>query len=362
MKNVLFCLDSFKGTLSTFDIISISKEVIDSKYKSYFNGVYLPIADGGEGSLDIILAILEGKTIYVDSIDAEYNAINVPYFISKDNDVYIEVAKIIGLPYLTNKIPSLERTTKGIGIVILDALRHNPRSINIFLGGSSTNEMGIGLLSYLGVDFNVKGELTAKNIKDVYSFNIEKLKEKIKGIKFNCYCDVTNPLTGINGASYIFGKQKGYNEKEIEFLDKSFIHFSSIIKKELGKDLTNIPSLGASGGLGGCFYSFFDASIKLGIDKILDLSDFDKYASKADLIITGEGSFDSQSLNGKAINGILKRVDKNKLVIICGKSKISDPLYRIYRTSDENMPFEYIKEHAKDLYRKTLIKVLDDFI
>lgn len=94
----------------------------------------------------------------------------------------------------------------------------------------------------------------------------------------------------------------------------------------------------------------------------MDLNDFDKYASKVDLIITGEGSFDSQSLNGKAINGISKRVDKNKLVIICGKSKISDPLYRIYRTSDENMPFEYIKEHAKDLYRKTLIKVLDDFI
>lgn len=94
----------------------------------------------------------------------------------------------------------------------------------------------------------------------------------------------------------------------------------------------------------------------------MDLNDFDKYASKADLIITGEGSFDSQSLNGKAINGISKRVDKNKLVIICGKSKISDPLYRIYGTSDENMPFEYIKEHAKELYRKALIKVLDDFI
>ena len=117
MKNVLFCLDSFKGTLSTFDIISISKQVIDSKYKSYFNGVYLPIADGGEGSLDIILAILEGKTIYVDSIDAEYNAINAPYFLSKDNDVYIEVAKIVGLPYLTNKIPSfVELPPKNIFI------------------------------------------------------------------------------------------------------------------------------------------------------------------------------------------------------------------------------------------------------
>lgn len=94
----------------------------------------------------------------------------------------------------------------------------------------------------------------------------------------------------------------------------------------------------------------------------MDLNDFDKYASKADLIITGEGSFDNQSLNGKAINGILKRVDKNKLAIICGKSKISDPLYRIYKTSDENLSFEYIKSHAKELYRKTLIKVLDDFI
>ncbi len=362
MKNVLFCLDSFKGTLSTFDIINISKEVIDNKYKSYFNGIYLPIADGGEDSLDIISTILEGKTIYVNSIDAEYNSINAPYFISKDNDIYIEVAKIIGLPYLTNKIPPIERTSKGIGIVILDALKHNPRSINIFLGGSSTNEMGIGLLSYLGVDFNIKGELTAKNIKDVYSFNIEKLKEKIKGIKFNCFCDVTNPLTGFNGASYIFGAQKGYNKEEIEFLDKSFIHFSSMIKKELGKDLTNIPSLGASGGLGGCFYSFFDAEVKLGIDKILDLNDFNKYASKADLIITGEGGFDSQSLNGKTINGILKRIDKNKLVIICGKSKISDPLYRIYKTSDEIKSIEYIKEHAKELYRNALIKVLDDFI
>lgn len=360
MKNVLVCSDSFKGTLTSLDIISIAKEVIENDFKDIYKGYYLPLADGGEGSLDVISSLTDGEMINIETIDAEGSSIKVPYFISKDNQAYIEIAKIVGLPNIKNKIPRLERTSKGIGIVIEDALKRKVSSINIFLGGSSINEMGVGLLQYLGVDFNIKEPLNAKSIKDIYSFDAVKLKEKIKGVQFNCFSDVTNPLLGINGATYTFGKQKGYSLEELDYLEKELTHAAKLIKEKTNIDISNIRGTGAAGGLGACFYYFFNAKINSGIEEILKLSNFESLAKKADLIITGEGCFDSQSRNGKAIDGILKHASKEKIAIICGISKLDDPSIKIYETSSKDMSFEYIKKNAKTLYKETLIKVLNE--
>lgn len=362
MRKLLVCSDSFKGTLSSLDIASISENVVNKNFKDKFILKTMLIADGGEGSLEAFEPYFNGEIISIKTVDAENQIITAPILINRNNkEAFFEVSSIVGLPLIKNIISPLKRTTKGIGIVIKELIQNGYNKITIALGGSSTSDLGIGMMQELGVDFGIKENLTLLNANKITKIDTSKAIFNNKNIKIICLSDVTNPLLGHNGANYVFAKQKGYSPLQIENNEKIFIHIASLIKRDLNKDLSATPKLGAAGGLSGAFYTFFNATIKSGIDELMKLSDFENECQKYDLIITGEGCFDNQSLNGKVVSGILKYVNKDKLIIICGKNQIDKNIgIKIYETSNPFMKYSYIKRNAKELYKNTLIKVLNE--
>ena len=360
MKRLLLASDSFKGTLSSSDIVEIAKDLIDKEFKDSWSLNYQYIADGGEGTIDAIKELLGGTIYDIKTVNSENETITSPLLLIDKNTALIEVAKIIGLPMIKNKIDPLKRTTKGIGILIKEAIKLNVKKIYIGLGGTSTNDLGIGMLQELGINFNLDEEIDMSNASNVKKINLDNFILKNKNIEFVCLTDVTNPLLGKNGATYVFGPQKGY-QNNLEYLENTATHLCKLFEETSKKDIKNVPGLGAAGGLAAAFYTFMDAKIISGINEILKISNFKKKALDADIVITGEGSFDSQSLNGKVLSGIINNVDKNKLIIICGRNKIENSNIPIYETSKSNQDFEYIKEHAKESYKDTLRKVLQEY-
>lgn len=362
MTNIILCSDSFKGTLSSNDIADIGKELVNNKYSEKIKLTTLLIADGGEGSLEAFSSILKGEMIFVDTIDAEFKNINVPYFFFENDKAIIEISKIIGLPMIKNTIKNTKRTTKGIGIVIQDAIKRGAKTIFICLGGTSTVDFGIGMLEELGLKIKDKNNLCAEDLILINDYDDQKLLENIKDITFIGLSDVTNPLIGENGAAYIFGPQKGYTKDELDSIEKGMINISNIIKRKKNIDLSTYQGSGAAGGIGAAICSILNGTLKSGIDTLLELTNFSEIVKNKDLVITGEGSFDSQSLKGKVISGILKFVDLDKLVIICGRSKISDSKIKIIETSNGITDMEYIKKNAKKMYKDALDKLLKELV
>ena len=362
MTNIILCSDSFKGTLSSNDIANIGKELINNKYSEKIKLTTLLIADGGEGSLEAFSSVLKGEKIFVDTIDAEYEAINVPYFFFDENKAIIEVSKIIGLPMIKNTIKNTKRTTKGIGIVIKHAIKKGAKTIYICLGGTSTVDFGIGMLEELGLKINHKNDLCAEDLITIDDYDDQELIKTIKNVNFIGLTDVNNPLVGKNGAAYIFGPQKGFKNDELDNIEKGMINIANIINRKKNIDLSTYKGSGAAGGIGGAICSVLNGTLKSGIDTLLELANFKELVKKNDIVITGEGSFDSQSLNGKVISGILKYVNEEKLVIICGRNKIKDSKIRIIETSNGIKDMEYIKLHAKTMYQEALDKFLQELI
>ncbi len=354
MKKVLIASDSFKGSLTSEEIVEIAKELVEEKYKDSISLDWQIIADGGEGTIKAISFLKEGKIINVKTIDAEGREIAAPLFLmDKDKSALIEASSIVGLPFIQNTIDPLKRTTKGIGIVIKQAMSLGAKRIYVGLGGTSTNDLGIGMLEELGVDFNLDEPVNMSNAMNVKDISLDNFINKYRDTEFICLSDVTNPLLGENGATYTFGPQKGYGN-DLPYLERCMEHLTSIFERKLSRDLRNIPSLGAAGGLGAAFYAFLNARIVSGIDEILSLSNFKERAKNADYVITGEGCFDAQSLNGKVFTGIFKNCDQNKMIVICGKTKIHNYSFPTYVTSRENESFEDIKLHAKEEYKEAL--------
>lgn len=360
MKRVLLASDSFKGTLSSTDIVNIAKDLIEKEFKDSWSLEYQYIADGGEGTIDAVKELLGGIIYEFKAFNSENIEITSPLLLIDKDTALIEVAKVVGLPMVKNIIDPLKRTTKGIGILIKEAIKLNVKKIYIGLGGTSTNDLGIGMLQELGINFNIDEEINMLNASKIKSLDSNDFILNNKNIEFICLTDVTNTLLGKNGATYVFGPQKGY-QNNLEYLEKTANHLCNLFEESTNKNIKNILGLGAAGGLAAAFYTFMNAKIVSGIEEILKLSNFKKKAMDADIIITGEGSFDSQSLNGKVFTGILNNVNKDKLVIICGKNQIQNLDIPIYTTSKSNDDFEYIKKYAKETYRETLRIVLQKY-
>lgn len=353
MKKVLIVSDSFKGTISSQEIIEISQNLVKEKYNDSISLDTQSVADGGEGTLKAISSLKEGRIVNIDTINAEGREITAPLFLMENgNEALFEVSSIVGLPLIRNTIDPLKRTTKGIGIMIKEAISLGVSKIYVGLGGSSTNDLGIGMLEELGVIFNIKN-VNMSNALEIRDISLNHFMSSYRNVEFVCLTDVTNPLLGKNGATYIFGPQKGY-ANNLDYLEECMEHLTALFENKLNISFRDLPSLGAAGGLAAAFYAFLNASILSGTEELLSLCDFKNRAKDADFIITGEGCFDSQSLNGKLISGIIKNCDLSKLIIICGKSKIHGTSFPIYETSKENESFEEIKLHAKDEYGDVL--------
>lgn len=334
MKKVVLIPDSFKGTLSSLQICNI----IEYKISEYFPDckvISIPVADGGEGSVDCFITALGGEKINVTVKNPYFEDMKSYYgIIDNGSTAIIEMAACAGLPLVENRKDPMNTTTYGVGQLILDAAKRGVKKIIVGLGGSCTNDGGCGAAAAIGINFfNENGDNfiptggTTNKIKCIDVSNKSKL---LKGIEIITMCDVDNPMYGPTGAAQIFGTQKGANSEEISFLDKGIKHLSEIIKKDLNQDLSEIPGTGAAGAMGAGMIAFFNSKLKMGIEVILDIVNFDSIISDADMIFTGEGKLDQQSLRGKVVIGVAKRAKKQNVPVIVITGGVDDDINKSY--------------------------------
>lgn len=322
MRKIVICPDSFKGTLSSIEIANTVAEAFMSVSDS-FKTECVAVADGGEGTVEALGA----EKIILDVTGPHFNKIHSFYGILKDTAV-IELAAAAGLP-MTEPLNPMVTTTYGAGELIKDALDKGIRKFIVALGGSSTNDCGCGIAAALGVKFyNCRGESfvpTGGTLIDVEKIDMSCLDERIGQSSFCSMCDITNPLCGEKGAAYVFGPQKGADENTVLLLDRGLRHLSDIIRRQMGIDISELCGAGAAGGCGGGLFAFLNSELKKGIDVLLDAADFDSLIRDADLVITGEGKFDSQSVDGKAVSGIAMRAKKANVPVVVLAGAADEP-------------------------------------
>ena len=345
MKTVI-APDSFKGTLSSDEVGSIIKETILNAHPDW-DVLNVPVADGGEGTEEAVLKATSARKVSAEVSGPYFEKMTAEYAISYDGSLAVmEMAACAGLPLVKGRMDPSLTTTYGVGEMVNDALKKGVKRIYMGLGGSCTTDGGCGFAAALGVRFfNDKNELfipTGATLKDIC--RIEGIE---KSINITALCDVDNPLYGLNGASYIFGPQKGADEKMVEELDEGLRHLSSIVTRDLKTSYENNPGAGAAGGLGYGLMSFASAGFRKGIDTVLDIIGFDELIKDADLVITGEGRLDSQSFHGKVIDGIIKRCKGKRVMVIAGS--IEENLecdFEIYSTLNNKRKFPENREQA----------------
>ncbi|PKQ44885.1 glycerate kinase [Confluentibacter flavum] len=330
MKFVL-APDKFKGSLTG---IEFCKVVEESLIKELPNAeiIKLPLADGGDGTIDILEYHLKGIRINVKVNDPLLRPIVSSYlYITSIKMAFIEMAEASGMTLLKPEEQNCFYTTSlGTGELIKDAIEKGAKTIILGIGGSATNDCGIGMARALGYKFEDKNgvELSpiGKNLSKIHFINSENVLQVLNDIKFKVACDVTNPLFGTNGAAFVYGPQKGASKDEIKILDEGLKHMSNIFISQFGKDVQNIKGAGAAGGMGAGVMVFLNAELKSGIDLVKSLIDFDGKIKDADWIITGEGRLDSQTLSGKAIQGVLTSARQNNIPVaaFCGSISLSE--------------------------------------
>ncbi len=357
--NILIAPDSFKGTLSAQEVC----DIIGQAFTDNLNDVKitkLPAADGGEGLCKCLHKICGGamKTARVCGVFGE--KMTAEYLMLSDKTAVIEMASCAGLPLAEDKKDPETATTFGVGEFIIDAMENGAERILLGLGGSATNDCGFGMASALGWKFiNKNGNVFVPT--GATMIDVEKIvrPEKNTDIPVTAACDVDNPLYGKNGAAYVFAPQKGADAEMVKRLDEGLRYASEVIKRDLSADVSQVRGAGAAGGMGAGAVAFLNAELKRGIDILLDTADFYSKAAEADLIITGEGRLDSQSVNGKVISGVANRACAlgKKVIAICGSKgegaeKIRNlGVSELYFSSVKDKPFdEIIKTCREDLY------------
>lgn len=312
--------DSFKGTLSSTQICGI----LDEKVKKYFPGsetVSVPVADGGEGSVDAFITAVGGekKTVTVKN---PYFEDMESYFGLIDNGetAVIEMASCAGLPLVEDRKDPRLTTTYGVGQLILAAAGTGVKKIIVGLGGSSTNDGGCGAAAAVGVKFyNEAGEEfipTGGTTKNIAKIDLSGKNPALKGIEIVTMCDIDNPMYGPTGASHIFGPQKGADPAMVLELDEGIKNLAKVIAETTGNDISETPGTGAAGAMGAGMIAFFGSRLQMGIQTVLDTVRFDQMIQDVDYIFTGEGKLDSQSLRGKVVIGIAERAKKQKKRVI----------------------------------------------
>ena len=364
MDKVIVVSDSFKGTLSSADICKIAKRTIPMFFPDA-EIITIPMADGGEGTVDCMISALGATPVDV-TVSGPYTEDITATYATYGGSAIIEMASCAGLPLVGRKKNPALTTTFGVGEIIAHAVENGASHIFLGLGGSATNDGGCGCASALGVEFyNAAGDsfipcgATLKNIADV---NFSKAREKLNGVGITVMCDVENPLFGPNGAAYVFGPQKGATPEMIKELDEGLVHLNNIIRQSTGLDMANVKGAGAAGGMAAGIIAFLGGTLCPGIDAILALTKFDSQLDGADLVITGEGRFDYQSLNGKVVSGIARRTFPKEipLYLIVGTAETQDldltssGISAIFETNREHRPFEEVAPYAASDYKDAL--------
>lgn len=367
--NLLFASDSFKGTLSSEKTANLLTKAAKQVFLQC-QCTAVPVADGGEGTVDAVLAAMGGCKVTVTVHDPLMRYISASYGKIDENRAIIEMAAASGLPLLAEAERNPSKTTSyGTGELIAAALKDGCRDITIAIGGSATNDGGMGCMSALGVRFLDKNgrELSGAGESLVYVSHIDtsEILPQVKEASFTVICDVTNPLCGKDGATNTYGPQKGGTPKLLAELEAGMCNYRDIIKTEFETDLDRLPGAGAAGGLGGALAVFLHAGMKSGIETVLDLIEFDSRLQGVSLVVTGEGRLDGQSCFGKVVQGIGKRCKKKGIPAIALVGSVGDGAEQILehgitavvKTTPEGMPLSQALARAEELYFQAAVQL-----
>ncbi len=357
---IVIAFDSFKGTISATKACQIVDNAI-KKTNCNINTVQIPMADGGEGTAKVLLKANCGQWISKKvmgplpqmQVDAGF-----AWFANKKHAL-IEMASASGLEHLSgHHLNPLKTTTFGTGELIKEAIEYGAQKIFLAVGGSATIDGGVGAAKALGWKFldenNNEVELGGKSLDKIHKF-VKPISFRFPSIEV--LCDVDNPLCGQNGAARIFGPQKGANPQIVELLEIGMKNLAKVIKDKMGIELEDLKGAGAAGGLSAGAVAFMDAKLVSGIDTIIHELAIEKHLESADWVVTGEGCFDRQSLNGKVVSGILKIAKKTntRVAVIAGNVLLSPAEYKkqgielAIACKQDNMEFKYALENSEKL-------------
>lgn len=367
---IVIAPDSYKGSLSALEVANN----IEKGIRRIFNNLTIekiPMADGGEGTVQSLVDSTNGKIVNVIVKGPLGKDVTAFYGILGDaKTAIIEMAAASGLPLIPKEEKNpLITTSYGTGQLIKDALDKDCKNIIIGLGGSATNDGGVGAAKALGVKFlDKEGNNIGEGggaVDKLNSIDISNIDPRIKDCNITAACDVDNPLCGPKGASHVFGPQKGADSSMIEFLDKNLSHYAEIIKRDLSIDIINTPGSGAAGGLGAGIMAFLNASMKRGIDIVIKLTDLEQKIKDADLVFTGEGMIDFQTAFGKAPFGVAKIAKKYDIPVIAiagGIGKDAETLYSkgfdsIFSIVDGPMTLDNAIENSSILIERTAERI-----
>ena len=370
---IILTLDSFKGSLTSIEAAEAAREGILQIHPEWETDI-IPIADGGEGMLSVMLNATHGKVQTTWAHNPCMEPTLTEYGISDDGTTaFIEMASISGLPLIREEQRNpMKTTTYGTGELIRDALEKGCTRFIVGIGGSATNDAGTGMLQALGFRFlNAEGKPLGQGgeiLSEITSIDTSEVHPLLKNAHFIVACDVKSPFYGPEGAAHVFARQKGADDAMITALDKGMRNFAQVIVQDTGRDIAHIAGSGAAGGMGGGMMAFLNAELKPGADLLLEISRFDERAAHADLIITGEGRIDQQSLMGKIPGRILEKGKELGIPVVALAGCVEDAEWLkkagfigIFAITPKDMPLEEAmkKEVAIRNVKDTIFSVFD---
>ena len=368
MRKIVVVSDSFKGSLPSTQIC----EIVSQEARAFFPDcevVGIPVADGGEGTVDCFLSSLPGEKITVE--------VNGPYFEPMQafygrigETAIVEMAAAAGLPLVSNRKNPLQTTTYGVGELMRHALEHGAKHIILALGGSATNDGACGAAAALGTKFyDAEGKAfvpTGGTLSKIARIDNRETEKMLAGVSVTAMCDIDNPMHGSNGAAYVFAPQKGASEADVVLLDGELAALDRAIKRELSKEVALVPGGGAAGAMGAGALAFFGANLRRGIETVLDTVRFEERISGADLIVTGEGRIDRQSLRGKVVIGVSRRAKAAGVPVVAIVGDVADDIGGVYEagvtaifsTNQQAIPVSEAKKRSEHDYRMTVQNIV----
>ena len=377
MKKIIVAIDSFKGCLTSAEANQAASEGILAKMPDA-EVMQIPVSDGGEGFLEAFQAAMGGEIVEANVKDPLMRTIVAQYLVQGDTAV-IEIAKASGLTLLSPEERNpMVVTSYGTGQLVADAVRSGCKRIIVGLGGSATSDCGIGMLRAI-IETLTSGRDCSRSAIESSSDCSRSIAAFAKGgswddvrelddVRFTIATDVTNPLCGENGAAHVFGPQKGASQDDVLALDARAKRFAEVSARHLGRDCQDMPGAGAAGGLGYAFLQYMNAECCSGIDLLLDTIHFDDLLQDTDLVITGEGSADRQTLMGKLPFGILQRAQRHHVPVMLIAGRIADEqllldagFSRVACINPPNLPLEIALQPAtaKENIRHVIAKTVE---
>lgn len=368
MKKCVVVSDSFKGTVSSREICEIAQRVIPRHFPSC-EVVCIPVADGGEGTVDCFIQAMGAQRVEVTVTNALGEKSAAAYARIGELAI-IEMAAAAGLPQVGALRCPGTATTYGVGELIAHAVHSGCKRILLGLGGSATKDGGCGCAAALGVGFlDADGQNfvpVGDTLGRIARIDTAKAEALLRGVKLTVMCDVTNPLYGPTGAAYVFAPQKGADAEKVKSLDAGLRHFGDVIRSQLGIDVSRMPGAGAAGGMGAGCVALLGGMIQSGIDAVLDVTGFDRQLEGADLVITGEGRIDSQSAGGKVISGVARRTKAKGIPLIAIAGGIADSAGAVYdigvsamfSTDRAALPVDMLGARSPGDYEATLSDIM----